>query len=512
VGHEDGIATPAFSIWQPGDGTVGDSRLVVPRPSGDDARLVELANAPVDMLNTVLPPDRRPLFGTLRPLLDIGRLSTFAIATVINRAVATLAPGDSYVNVGTWHGFSFLAGMAGNPDRTCIGIDDFSITEGPREPFYERFERLRGPSHHFHEMDYRDYFSRVHEGTIGLYFYDGNHSYPNQRHGLEVAEPYFGDGCIVLVDDTNWRGPYSATYDFIAASEREYTVLLDVSTPSNLHPTYWNGLLVLRCEARERSGPPPAGLHEKRNRPTHFDPVPLEPEPPLVSVVVCNLGTSPERLAAVIEEVLGQRWPALEVVLADELPSAESRQAAKAYGDRVVYVAGDEPGDGSAMRAAVEATHAGYVAFTDAETVLGPSAVDIGLGFPQRTRFYMSPIPGAFEPVERALALNEEVSRVVPRGDRFALANGKVPWPNFHTGREAIAFLDESDDPDRRPADDGAASDRLEELRGTDTGFLVLGWSAFDWLDRYPSFRDRLESNARRVLESDNAIVFDLRC
>ena len=69
----------------------------------------------------------------------------------------------------------------------------------------ERFERFRGPTHEFHEMDYRDYFANVHgERPIGVYFYDGDHAYEHQLEGLRVAEPYFTDDCVVFVDDTNW--------------------------------------------------------------------------------------------------------------------------------------------------------------------------------------------------------------------------------------------------------------------------------------------------------------------
>src|SRR5262249_18260628 len=98
---------------------------------------------------------------------------------------------------------------------------------------------------HFHEMDYERYFAEVHRGPIGFYIYDGEHSYANQLKGLELAEPFFADGCVILVDDTNTEEPRRATLDFVAARPGRYRILFDRTTPANQHPTFWNGVMVL---------------------------------------------------------------------------------------------------------------------------------------------------------------------------------------------------------------------------------------------------------------------------
>src|SRR5262249_7442379 len=94
--------------------------------------------------------------------------------------------------------------------------------------------------------DYREYFSKMHREPIGLYVYDGDHSYDNQLIGLQAAEPFFAKGCIILVDDTNWLEPRNATLDFISKSSYEYRILFDTTTCSNRHPTLWNGIMVLQ--------------------------------------------------------------------------------------------------------------------------------------------------------------------------------------------------------------------------------------------------------------------------
>jgi hypothetical protein len=199
-----------------------------------------------DAAITQLPERHAEFLEALAPILEIPRMSTFANAAVIRRAVEEMAPGAAYVNVGVWHGFSLFAGMIGNTDRRVVGIDDFSQFGGPRDEMTARFRGFASANHAFHDMDYARYFETAHQGPIGLYFYDGEHSYANQLRGLEVAEPFFAADCLVLVDDTNLPEPRQATADFMARSKHRYAVLMDRRTAWNGHPTFWNGLMLLR--------------------------------------------------------------------------------------------------------------------------------------------------------------------------------------------------------------------------------------------------------------------------
>jgi hypothetical protein len=475
----DYISRLGFNVWQPETGRAGDRRLAVPR-TGEDAKLLQLPRAPVDAVNVVLPPGFDSLHGMVAPECRMERMSTLAVASVINRAVATMPAGHSYINVGTWAGFTLRAGMYGNPDKTCVGIDDFSMFGGPREGFHSWFDRLRSPSHHFHEMDYRDYFDRVHEGPIGVYFYDGDHAYEHQLLGLQTAERFFGDECIVIVDDTNWPEPYEATFDFIAQSEREYTVLLDQQTVGNGHPTFWNGLLILHTGTPTRSAPPARGEH----RPlewlvTHYDPVRMEPEPPLVSIVLRNLRSSPQRVEAAFAEARAQRWPSVEVVLADE---------------------------GTELTAAIDRTGGDYVAVVDTEDRLVPAAVEIGVAYPQMSEFNRDLADPLLEGLRRWLDSYTEALAVVPRGGSIALANGRLPVPLVDSGRRLIPFLDTEQE---IPGDEGLV-ERLAGVRDAGIAYLVLGWRSFDLLQRSPRFRDELDARATRVLEHEDVLVYEL--
>lgn len=205
---------------------------------------------PLEVMNTKLPTGQSAAAEKLAPLLSVRKMSTFAIAAIINRIVTEMSPAYAFVNVGVWNGYTLLAGMLGNEDKTCVGVDNFSEFGGPRDAFLGNFEKLRSRKHAFHEMDYGAYFASVHSGTMGFYIYDAAHDYENQLKGLQAAEPFFSEDCFVLVDDTNWDEPHQATLEFMEESSNTYELLLDVKTSRNCHPTFWNGIMVFRRRKR----------------------------------------------------------------------------------------------------------------------------------------------------------------------------------------------------------------------------------------------------------------------
>ena len=198
--------------------------------------------------NIQLPENDAEMKQRLLPLATVPRMSTLANAAIINYGVSGLVD-SCYVNVGVWNGFSFLAGMVGNPTKDCIGVDNFSLKTfgNPEKPFTERFNEMKSEKHQFFNIDSTKYLKTVHTMPIGFYFYDGDHKYYNQRNGLELAEPFFTKDCIVMVDDTNWPAPRDATFDFIKHSPNTYRILLDQTTADDGgHPTFWNGIIVFQ--------------------------------------------------------------------------------------------------------------------------------------------------------------------------------------------------------------------------------------------------------------------------
>ena len=205
-----------------------------------------------EMHNLELPPAYAPFYATLLPLQEIPRMSSFGVAAIIGYCLQQLPAGQCYLNIGVWYGFSFFSGLLLAPAAHCIGVDNFSefSNENPREAFLNKLQAFKsGPQQAFYDMDYRDYFRQQTPPPIGLYFYDGAHDYQSQYEALTLARPFLAPDAIILVDDTNFDEPRQATLDFVKAHP-DTVIVADLSTANNYHPTFWNGLMILRyCPA-----------------------------------------------------------------------------------------------------------------------------------------------------------------------------------------------------------------------------------------------------------------------
>lgn len=182
---------------------------------------------------------------TLSPLIKVQSMSTIAIAYIIHELTKFLEPSEVYLNIGVWKGYSFLAGVL-NKEVTSIGVDNFSQFGGPRDEFMKNYEYLCHKKSSFFDMSYETYLETIHQAKIGLYFYDGAHDYKSQLESLTRAESFFAKNTVILVDDTNNPAPRNATLDFIKSRHGKYEILMDQFTTGNSHPTYHNGLMIIR--------------------------------------------------------------------------------------------------------------------------------------------------------------------------------------------------------------------------------------------------------------------------
>jgi Methyltransferase domain/Glycosyl transferase family 2 len=406
------VSAIAFNFIWP-ETSRGNNRRFPIRREGSEPGLLELPGAHVDICNSSLPPQQAELGPPLRRLCDMPRMSTLAFAALINNAVACMPTDHAYVNVGVWAGFSLLAGMLENPEKRCIGIDNFSQWSGARDGLLRRFEAMKGPAHDFYEGDYRDYLA-IHRGPIGVYLYDGDHAYDHQRLGLQLAEPFFGDACVVVVDDTNWRAPREATIDFVADSAHEYEIVLDMATSGHCHPTFWNGIMVLRRTGRKRAksadrvrsefedreyGPtrPPGGDEEEDHRPAKSD-------AQAVSIVLVHDHDSEQTLRPAIEASLGQTWPDVELVVLDRSEADAAEMIARDYPGVGHVAVPENAGDSRVTFAhAISRTTGDLVAFADTIAPLRNTAVEIAMTLPGGVPFFRHFGEGRYAEWERKL-------------------------------------------------------------------------------------------------------------
>lgn len=243
----EALGSWSFRLLGPDSRPGADGYFHVRRPDGSVATLIQTGSCPIESAIVDFGADDARLREALAPLLPLKRMSRLANAAVLNTAVREMDPARAFVNVGVWNGFTFLAAMAGNGEKVCIGVDNFSEFGGPKQQFLERFVARRTPSHRFFDRDYVDFFAAGLDRPLGVYLYDGEHSYENQYRGLMIADPFYADDAIVLVDDTNLDRAREATLQFTRDSRLEWEVVYERRTGAGRHPTLWNGLMVLQA-------------------------------------------------------------------------------------------------------------------------------------------------------------------------------------------------------------------------------------------------------------------------
>lgn len=112
---------------------------------------------------------------------------------------------------------------------------------------------------------------------------------------------------------------------------------------------------------------------------------------------------------------------------------------------------------------------------------------------------------------QRLLEAKKDLEKLLPPGAGYALINnGEWEGEDLIVSRHAVHFLERDGEYWGEPVDDDQAIQELDRLRQAGTTFLVIWWTAFWWLDVFPIFTEKLLSQARRVLDNDRVIVFEL--
>jgi precorrin-6B methylase 2 len=189
------------------------------------------------------PEDRR----VAQVLTEVPGMATENKLLLLNLAVAHLAPGEVYVEVGCYKGASIVGAARGNTAAKIFACDNFSKFDGTEEILHANLEHHAPGQVEFHNMTSRDFLRAApwRPAHIGAYFFDGGHSFTDQFEGLQYALPSFADDAVVIIDDTNKREARAADALF-ARMVPGFELVLDLRTPRNHHPTWWNGVQVFR--------------------------------------------------------------------------------------------------------------------------------------------------------------------------------------------------------------------------------------------------------------------------
>jgi len=113
--------------------------------------------------------------------------------------------------------------------------------------------------------------------------------------------------------------------------------------------------------------------------------------------------------------------------------------------------------------------------------------------------------------LKNALALHEEIGRLLPNDESFILIDDNALGKDFFADYEFLPFLEHDGQYWGQPTDDRHAMRELDRMRTAGMRFLTIAFPAFWWADIYSEFFQYIRSTFPCVCQSERLLVFDLR-
>ncbi len=172
---------------------------------------------------------------------------------LLNLAVRCLSPNECYLEVGTWRGATLIGALLGN-DALGIAIDDDSMDEHDgddrksRDVWYDNvFKFDIGVRAEYVNGSVPNVWKTLGlRSNVGVYLFDGDKSTDEAAYaGLEGALPFLSDQALIFVDDANDVHIRRATWQLCQEYHGHAVKILDIPTPGNCWPCFWNGIIAI---------------------------------------------------------------------------------------------------------------------------------------------------------------------------------------------------------------------------------------------------------------------------
>ena len=191
----------------------------------------------------------------------IQAMTTPSTMHLINRAVACLEGDECYLETGTWRGGTFIGALLGNDNARGYAIDDDSMNGHDEDDrlsrdvwaenviafgLAERATYIEAPV-----PDVWNYHNITDGYPVGVYLFDGDKSTAARAlEGLYGVVPLLAKQAIIILDDANELQIRLACHAFLNKHRNNAVLLIDMPTPGNCWPGFWNGFQVIAWEAR----------------------------------------------------------------------------------------------------------------------------------------------------------------------------------------------------------------------------------------------------------------------
>lgn len=174
-------------------------------------------------------------------------MGTTTIRGVINMLAGR---GSKHLEIGIYRGASLVAAAHGNPNTTCIGIDNFSMFNGDNTNELVARERISPyPNASIIKADCWEILESFDKLRVKVdsCFYDGPHEYTDQLRALRLLSRLITRGGYILVDDINRNPVYQASCDFLEEHPEFQCVLCKFTDKVHSRDAiWWDGFQVFQ--------------------------------------------------------------------------------------------------------------------------------------------------------------------------------------------------------------------------------------------------------------------------
>lgn len=173
---------------------------------------------------------------------------------LLNLGVQCMAAEECYLEVGTWRGSTLIGALLGNEAHGYAIDNDTMDNHDGDDPrlssvvWRENMARfgLHSRTHYIDASVPAVWQTLDLPQPVGVYLFDGDKSTEDAAYeGLAGVAPYLADEALIVVDDANEINIRRAVWRFERAHMNNAIKFLDIPTPGNCWPCFWNGVLAI---------------------------------------------------------------------------------------------------------------------------------------------------------------------------------------------------------------------------------------------------------------------------
>lgn len=185
---------------------------------------------------------------------DVDGWTSPRVRMLLNRLVGALAVDESYFEIGCLKGATLISALLDHPSASAVACDNWSQLpqDDPEQAFWKN---LKAYGARLPEIMVRktDCFKLVEDppfkSPIGVYFYDGDHSFESQSKAVTVFAPFLAKRSVVIVDDWNWERVRSGTWAGIHAVRPRRVEFWELPARFDRDTeNFWNGIGAFHIE------------------------------------------------------------------------------------------------------------------------------------------------------------------------------------------------------------------------------------------------------------------------